>query len=186
MRLDIHNTQIQWQKAVKHGTMLAKPSCLVIIDRLISQKLLLETLEGEERLGDRAVICVGPFQDAWQQTAKKMLAKYDVTDITNDGWMVCSPRPGNEALAVEITKEFYYEGQVMWHVEDMGAANDSSEDAFHVRALWGVQRGLAPHQHTVQYGTIGDWVLRSPTDPNDVWIVKEKIFKNTYKVAADV
>lgn len=184
MRLDTTHPDLPWVQVVKHGTMLAKPSCLVVTDTLITKKLLLETLEGEEKLGLNAVICVGPFQDAWQQTASKMLAKYDVTDITGDGWMVCTPKPDNSVYGIEITEDFYFEGEVMWHIEDIGGEWNAQDRAFHIRALWGTNRGLPPNQHTVQYGHIGDWVLRSPHDPKDVWIVKEKIFRNTYRIKA--
>lgn len=178
MRFNPSHPNVPWVKAIKHGVMFAKSSCLVVTDPLVSKKLLLETLEGEERLGENAVICVGPFQDAWQQTASKMLSKYDVVDINKEGWLVCNPKPGNSVSAVQITYEFYFDGEGMWSSHNMHDMNDVGDQAFHVLAQWGTKRG----NDTVQCGTVGDWVLRSLDDPNDIWIVREVIFKNTYKV----
>jgi hypothetical protein len=38
----------------------------------------------------------------WQQTAKKLLAKYAVTEIDSDGWMVCVTKPENSVEFYEV------------------------------------------------------------------------------------
>ena len=36
---------------------------------------------------------------------KKLLQKYNVIQIDNEGWMVCEPRPDNSVNCVEITEK---------------------------------------------------------------------------------
>jgi hypothetical protein len=94
-----------WRIASKTATLRAKPLINLLVDRSVSSKFLVDTLEGQEPLGDGSVICIGGAGDAWQQMPKKLLQKYDVTQIDTDGWMVCTPKPDNAVNCLEMTKE---------------------------------------------------------------------------------
>lgn len=74
-----------WQIATKTKPIKAKPLINLLVDRSIVNKFLIDTLEGREPLGDGVVICIGESMDAWQQMPKKLLAKYEVKGIDNDG-----------------------------------------------------------------------------------------------------
>ena len=90
----------------------------------------------------------------------KLLAKYTVSGITPDGWMVCEPRPDNAVSVVEIR------------------ATSDGDTEFYIIGQWGEDSDEGPRQ----YGTVGDFVCRSRLDPSDVWIVRRKIFLNTYNI----
>lgn len=90
----------------------------------------------------------------------KLLQKYTVVDITEDGWLVCEPKPENEVWATE-----YIEG----------------EGKFSIFAQWGEK--MADGQY-IQTGDVGDYILRSKTDPNDYWIVRKSLFDSIYNKIA--
>lgn len=148
-----------WKIASKTRPIRAKPLINLLVDRTVASKFLVDTLEGKEPLGDGVVICVGEAGDAWQQMPNKLLAKYKVVSIDVDGWMVCEPLPDNAVDVVEIT-----------------AAQCDSE-GFYIIGQWGATIG---EEKNVQQGVAGDFVCRSRTDQNDVWIVKKSLFLNTY------
>lgn len=158
MKLAIEN--LEWTTARKVQSVRAKPLINVMVDRSVMNKFLLDTLEGNEVLGDGSVVCIGAAGDAWQQMPAKLLAKYNVTSIDNDGWMVCDPKPDNLINVCEIT------------------GNLVSEDEFYILGHFGEQYrdGLR------QYGSIGDFVGQNRDDASDVWIIRRKIFLNTYQI----
>lgn len=161
MRIDIRNIN-KWNVAKKTRPIKAKPLINLLIDRSVTNKFLLDTLEGNEVLGDGSVVCVGEAGDAWQQMPKKLLAKYDVTAIDNDGWLVCVPKPDNSVNVVEVTKDM-----------------TSIDGEFTIIGLWGATiNGVT----NVQSGEVGDFICQSKTDPVDIWIVKRKLFLNTYNI----
>ena len=144
-----------WRVAKKTKNLRAKPLISVMVDKSITSKFLLDTLEGKETLGDGAVICIGEANDAWQQMPKKLLGKYDVIEIDDDGWMVCQPKPDNSVNCFEVAEEnFYIIGQ------------------------W----GEATEEGPVQRGVSGDFICQNREEPEDVWIVARKIFTNTYNI----
>lgn len=163
MRIDTKNLT-GWNICKKTRPIKAKPLINLLVDRSVTSKFLVETLEGNEPLGDGAVICVGEAGDAWQQMPKKLLYKYDVTSIDNDGWMVCTPKPDNSAYVVEVT-------------ETMAGTSGS----FTIIGLWGA---TVDGEENVQKGVVGDFILQNRTDPIDIWIVKRKLFLNTYNIMA--
>lgn len=182
IRLDLDNCQ-RWRVATKTKSIRAKPLISIMVDRSVLSKFLIDTLEGKEPLGDGTVICIGEFNDAWQQTPKKLLQKYDVTSIDNDGWMVCDPKPDNEVECHEIGP---------WELEPpiypsakhalLNPLESSSwkDKPFYVVGLWG--ETLPNGTKNVQRGVAGDFVCRSCTDPTDIWVVQRKIFLNTYAI----
>ena len=160
----------KWCIAEKVRPIKAKPSICVITDRLIIQKFLLDTLEGKEPMGDgNAVICIGEAMDVWQTSPQRLLQKYDVTGIDFNGWMICTPKPGNAVKAVEVTAEAF-----PGIMEQFGTPGQ-----FTITGLYGE---IVDGEVNVQKGSIGDFILQSLTDPADHWIVKRKIFLNTYVI----
>jgi len=150
---------LNWQVAKKTKNVKAKPLISIMVDKSVTSKFLVDTLEGKEPLGDGAIICIGESNDIWQQMPAKLLQKYNVIEIDNDGWMVCEPRPDNSVNCYEVTKS-----QV--------------EDKFYIVGLWGekTEEGL------IQRGEVGDFICQNREEPTDVWIVKRKIFINTYNI----
>lgn len=153
------NLITNWKIASKTRPIKAKPLVSILVDRSVTNKFLVDTLEGKEPLGDGAVICVGEAGDTWQQMPKKLLAKYRVASIDKDGWMDCEPLPDNAVDCVEVT-----DGQT-----DIGG--------FYIIGQWGETVG---EETNVQRGVAGDFICRNQTDQTDVWIVRRKLFLNTY------
>lgn len=128
----------------------------MIVDRTVTSKFLVDTLEGKETLGDGVVICVGEAGDAWQQMPNKLLKKYFVKDVDKDGWMICEPLPDNAVDCVEVLDE-----------------------KFSIIGLFGQ---TVNGETNVQTGVAGDFICRNRTDHKDVWIVNRKMFLNTYVI----
>jgi hypothetical protein len=158
------STLMGWKIASKTRPVKAKPLINLLVDRTVTSKFLVDTLEGKEPLGDGVVICLGEAGDAWQQMPNKLLQKYDVTAIDNDGWMLCTPKPDNAVECVEVTNDM------------IGGAQGSE---FSIIGQWGATIGT---QKNVQKGTGGDFLCRNRTDPTDVWVVRRKLFLNTYVI----
>ena len=150
---------VNWQIAKKTKSIKAKPLLSIMVDRSVLSKFLVDTIEGKENLGDGAVICLGDSNDVWQQMPKKLLQKYSVIEIDEDGWMICEPRPDNSVECFEIDKSFV------------------GKDLF-IEAQWGEVSGDVNIQRT----EIGDYICRNRQEKADVWIVKRKIFINTYNI----
>lgn len=147
-----------WKRAKKTKGLRAKPMINLMVDRTVVNKFLLDTLEGREPLGENAMFCIGEAGDAWQQTPKALLKKYDVVDVDNDGWMVCTPKPDNEVQ--------FYEAPI-------GCL---------ITGHWGETIDGVPNQ---QWCKEGDFVLRNPEDTTDQWVVQRKLFLNTYSVLGE-
>jgi hypothetical protein len=161
MRIETKNIT-NWGTGKKTRPIKAKPLLNLLVDRSVTSKFLLDTLEGNEPLGDGAVVCVGEAGDAWQQMPKKLLAKYDVTAIDTDGWTVCTPKPDNVVNVVEVN-----------------ASQCAVDGKFTIIGLWGA---TVDGEKNVQKGEAGDFICQNQTDLSDVWIVKRKLFLNTYNI----
>jgi len=155
------NLITNWKIASKTRPIKAKPLVSILVDRSVTNKFLVDTLEGKEPLGDGVVICVGEAGDTWQQMPKKLLQKYWVASLDKDGWMDCEPLPDNAVDCVEVTA-----GQT-----DIGG--------FYIIGQWGETVG---EEKNVQRGAAGDFICRNQTDHTDVWIVRRKLFLNTYNI----
>lgn len=94
---------LSFKTATKTKSIQAKPLSSVVSDKNILTKFLLDTLEGKQAIqgSGQTVVCLGVGGDVWQQKASKLLQKYTVVDITEDGWLVCEPKPENEVWATE-------------------------------------------------------------------------------------
>jgi hypothetical protein len=160
MRID--TTKItNWKIASKTRPIKAKPLVSLMVDRTVTSKFLMDTLEGHEPLGDGVVICVGEAGDAWQQMPKKLLQKYAVKGIDKDGWMECEPLPDNVVNVIEVDGGLTALGK------------------FSIIGQWGA---TVNGEKNVQIGEHGDFICQNQTDPTDVWIVKRKLFLNTYVI----
>lgn len=153
---------ILWGLAKKTKAIRAKPLISIMVDASVLSKFLVDTLEGKEPLGDGVVICIGDSNDAWQQMPNKLLAKYNVTGISVDGWMICEPKPDNAVDVFEVR------------------ATEDGDTEFYIIGQWGEESEEGPRQ----YGQQGDFVCRNRTDPTDVWVVRRKIFLNTYNIVS--
>lgn len=152
----------KWQTARKTKGLRAKHSTAVISDLSLLDKLLVQTIEGEIQMRV-AMICIGAAGEAWQQSSVKLLEKYTIEEVTIDGWLICVPKPGAAPIScVQIIR------------------SDFVGDQFYIVGLWG--KTLADGTSNAQVGKVGDYVCRSATDQNDVWIVEQSIFENTYEV----
>jgi hypothetical protein len=139
--------------AKKTKGVRAKPIVNLIVDRTVLNKFLVDTLEAREPVSADAIMCIGECNDAWQQTASSLLKKYTVESIDPDGWMVCTPKPDASVEFFEATADCY------------------------VRGLWGQTIDGVPN---LQRAAAGDAVVRSRSDPTDMWVVARKIWRNTY------
>ena len=167
MRID--TTKItSWRIASKTRPIKAKPLINLLVDRTVASKFLVDTLEGKEPLGDGVVICVGEGGDAWQQMPKKLLGKYSVVAIDNDGWMVCNPLPDNAVNCFEVIDL----------ATDAGTGS-TQPLPFTIVGQWGA---TVNGEKNVQTGVVGDFICQNRTDPTDVWRVARKLFLNTYVI----
>lgn len=160
--------QLLWTQASKTRSIIAKPLCDLITDPSIVSKLLLSTLEGTQELGyskSDTMVCVGVNDDFWQQDKNKLLAKYTIVNFTKDGWAVCMPKPDNIVDAVQIQKEWLQ-------------LSGQTDNKFEILAQWGTP---CESGGFVQTGEGGDYICRNVNDHSDIWIVKQFIFRSTYR-----
>lgn len=143
-----------WRRAKKTKGLKAKPLITLIVDKAVVNKFLIDTLEGREPIDSANMFCIGETGDAWQQTAKALLKKYDIVSIDADGWMNCLPKPENEVEFFEVTKK---EGYIV--------------------GLWGAE--IDGHKN-LQAFVKGDFVCRQPHEHADQWVVRRNLFQNTY------
>jgi len=173
----------EWSSATKTKAIFARAVNTLVLD-LVSfrEKFLLQTLEGNQIVEPGKVICMGQSRvDPWQVDAKHLFARYNVVDITPDGWLVCEPKPGVFHKAYQVTKE-----ALKYCVFDPGDYHEI--DHFRIWAKEGQGHKCYPHQGTQglgepeyeQMGKLGDWILMSNSDPADVWIVRKDLFNATY------
>jgi len=164
-----------WQVAKKTKGIKAKPSISIMVDKSVTSKFLIDTLEGKEPLGDGAVICIGESNDIWQQMPKNLIKKYTVVDVDKDGWMICEPRPDNSVNCVEITNTLTtYDKD--WYAHEQ----------FFIIGEWGETLQLTPDKEvSIQKADIGDFICQNRENPSDIWIVKRKIFINTYNIISN-
>jgi hypothetical protein len=150
-----------WLRARKTKPIRAKLLRDVLRADEVIHKFMLQTLEGHQAVRDvpGTMICIGAAADfdVWQQERKKLFAKYNITDIDDNGWLLCEPKPDAEVDCYEVL----------------------ATEPFEIRALFGTTQ---PDGSFRQTGQPGDFVCRSRSDPNDMWIVARRVFFNTYEV----
>lgn len=153
----------QMKKATKTKAIRAMAMHVLFSNTRVLEKFLLNTLEGTQIPRANSMLCVGDAGEVWQQAKTKLFAKYTITDVDENGWLICTPKPDNEVLAVEVTPDL------------CGPAG------FTLIGQWGEERTLRDKQVFLQYGEPGDFVCQSLTDLNDRWIVRRGLFLSTYE-----
>ena len=152
---------ITWATARKTGHLLAKHSSAVLETRLRAHgSASLDTLEGPQTIIADSMICLTePSGEVWQQTSTALLRKYDIIDISADGWLVCRPKPEGAVEYFEITAEL-------------------AGGAKYLQGQWGsVVDGVGTNLQTFK---IGDRVCRQPHDHTDQWVVAQHAFLRDY------
>ncbi len=158
---------LEYSIATKTKPIRAKHISCLLVDKSVLTKFLIEALEGKEPLSGNSVICLGDAGDIWQQAPNKLLGKYSVSEITEDGWMVCQPKDGNECLVYKSIPSY-----------------DESSLGFSIVGLYGEARELDGQKVHLQFGLHGDYILGSKEDKNDRWIVRASLFEQTYEIKA--
>ena len=112
-----------------------------------------KTLEGEEQVEAGHYLCRGEAGDIWPQAEKDLTRRYTATGIVDaDGWQKYQPNPDAEGvMATQI------------------------DHPFTVETSWGTLSGKP-----------GDYLLKNWRDrdivyPEDVWIVDQTLFQQTYE-----
>lgn len=157
---------LKWSIAKKTKPLRAKPMVTLLVDKSVATKFLIDTLEGREPIGPDAMFCIGEGGDAWQQTPSKLLKKYDVTDIDTDGWMVCTPKSENSVEFFVVTREWLQLNAP--HIPDGYG---------YVVGTWGE---TIDGNVNLQKFFAGDAIVRNREDTIDQWVVRRKIWNNSY------
>ena len=168
----IDTTQLTWGLASKTKSLKAKHLSSLLVDPRVISRFLVETLEGKEQLNPNSMICIGDASDAWQQSPTKLLAKYDLKDIDSDGWYLFAPKPGNNSNCHEVT-----DADVINCLQIPKLREKPGQPDFAIIGQYGEKTDYG----LMQYGHLGDFILRDPNNPKDCWIVMRKIFLNTYE-----
>lgn len=150
---------LTFKVAKKTKGLRAKPMVTLLVDRTVMSKFLVDTLEAKEPVHADAMFCIGESNDAWQQSAKKLLSKYTVDAIDPEGWMVCNPKMENsvEFSQTQVGEGFGHGG---W-----------------IQGNWGETIEGMPN---LQRYKSGDFIVRNREDHTDTWVVDQKIFINSY------
>jgi len=155
--MNLLNTQsLTYKVGRKTKGLRAKPIVTLLVDRTVMAKFLVDTLEAKEPVHADAMFCIGESNDAWQQSAKKLLAKYTVEAIDSDGWMICYPKKENSVEFSQLPDTTY---------------------GGYIQGNWGETVEDMPN---LQRYKPGDFVVRNREDHTDTWIVDKKIFLNSY------
>ena len=151
----LDTTTLTFKVAKKTKGLRAKPMVTLLVDRTVMSKFLVDTLEAKEPVHADAMFCIGESNDAWQQSAKKLLIKYTVDAIDPEGWMVCNPKMENSVEFCQV--------------------NDTTG---YIQGNWGeAVFGLGSN---LQRYKSGDFIVRNREDHTDTWVVDQKIFLNSY------
>ena len=121
--------------------------------KTVEQDQTVQTLEGQVSVTAGALLCRGFGGELWPQKPAEVEKKYVPTDeVDADGWRKYVPRP-----------------------DAAGVMAAQVNHAFSVSAPWGQLSGKA-----------GDFVIKNIRDrdvayPDDVWIVDQTLFQQTYE-----
>jgi hypothetical protein len=118
------------------------------------------TLEGSQDLVDKSLmmVCRGVNGELWQQPLDRIKKVYDVPsnyDFTR--WNHCPAKPNAPEVEFMVNMEFT-----------------------HIRGKWGSNHPV--FGENIQTCEIGDMICRSLEDPDDMWVVRRKLFNATYSV----
>ncbi|MFO1002342.1 MAG: PGDYG domain-containing protein [Planctomycetaceae bacterium] len=118
----------------------------------------MKTLEGEEQVEAGHYLCRGEEGDIWPQTEKDLTRRYQAVDeVDADGWRKYQPNPDAEgAMAMQI------------------------HHPFSVKTSWGTLSGK-PGDYLLK-----NWHDRDTAHPEDVLIVDQTLFQQTYESVVSV
>lgn len=170
----IDTTQLSnWRIAVKCRPIKTRPvNDIIDTHSLVFKKLLLQTLEGNISLRADAIFCIGEAGDVWMQSIDKLEKKYTAVDRDNQGWIEYQPKPENETDVIEVTPSLI-----------PTPPDQETDGEFYIIGQWGENIIFQTHaEKNVQRGEIGDFICRNRTDHSDVWIVRRRLFLNTYAI----
>lgn len=152
-----------WRKASKTVPLLARPMS-ELIDPTFSHLFRLNTLEGVAQIDAGAMLCLGAEGEAWQQSLTNIQKKYSLELVLTSGpyanWLRYVPKDGNIV-------EFFVVDEEDPHAE------------LFVQGLWGETVDEIPN---LQRCSNLDVVCRNPADTRDVWVVRRRLFNNTYSI----
>ena len=157
-----------WFTASKTKPIRAKLLTSVFADIACAEHFKIITLEGDESVGAPNLLCIGEGGEPWQQTKKALLKKYTITDISDDGWMICTPKPENSVEFFVVTYEDIQEVLTSELFELSG-----------IIGQWGAEVGELKN---VQFLSVGDTICRQPHDHSDQWVVRKALWESTYTV----
>jgi hypothetical protein len=159
--LDLSTLASLWVSASKTKPMRVKHVSALLSDLDVAAHIFVRTLEGDQAIQKNSFVCIGMAGEMWQQGSANLFKRYNLVSCDENGWWTAVPKDGNVVDAMKITDAVANGGE------------------FSVRGLWGVQ---ADDGTFYQTGKVGDWVLRSRENPDDVWIVRGDVFDATYEV----
>ena len=124
--------------------------------KLLESAQTVKTLEGDLEVAAGSYLCRGEAREVWPQGEKELNRRYTATDeVDADGWRKYAPHPDAQGvMAMQI------------------------DHPFEVQAKWGKFTGKK-----------GDFLAKNYTDrevefPEDVWIVDQTLFGQTYQAVA--
>ena len=121
--------------------------------RRLDREETIKTLEGDEQVPAGNYLCRGEAGDLWPQTEQRLLAKYDLTDESDDqGWQRCNPKP-----------------------DAAGVMAAQIPHSFQVVAQWGTLTGK-PNDYLIKNHEDANTPY-----PTDIWIVDQTLFDATYE-----
>ncbi|HCX24428.1 MAG TPA: hypothetical protein DHN29_21090 [Cytophagales bacterium] len=150
-----------FKRGIKNKPIRVKPITEVFRDHSVIDKFLMKTLEGKEEIDHTNMMCMGAIDDPWQQPLKNVKKNYDFDTIDKNGWIIFEPKPDAPRNVFQVTETMVREG-----------------NSFEVVALWGEERDGEFYQK----GVVGDYIANMPDNPDDVYIIAEKVFKATYTI----
>lgn len=157
----------RWINVQKTATMLAKHITALLSSDIDPELLKVRTLEGDAQLKANCMLCKGIQGELWPQSSTKILERYDLISVREDGWLVFAPKKSN-TLGCLVTSDLLPDG----------------ETKFCIHTLWGSPAAtMNPDDPPkfLQEGKVGDYILTDGT-PGNYWVIDYKVFCETYSV----
>eukprot|EP01116_Phalansterium_solitarium_P022610 TRINITY_DN7530_c0_g1_i1.p2 TRINITY_DN7530_c0_g1~~TRINITY_DN7530_c0_g1_i1.p2 ORF type:complete len:162 (-),score=9.67 TRINITY_DN7530_c0_g1_i1:7-492(-) len=144
----------KFRPARKVAGVRAVRVCRAVELGLVSRDLKVQTLEGVVVATPTAMLCYGSANEPWLQSEEKLLQKY-------------APAPGTAFSQVEVELTTFVPKP---DAQAVLAAQHEGQTTIAVQSQWGVLTGQPL-----------DYVVYSPGNPSDVWIVAHDVFEQTYQ-----
>ena len=93
-----------------------------------------------------------------------------------------TPKPDNAVNVLEVTKEWLKDAALNAGLSiPFADSRTYNMGDFCISGQWGDDK-YPEVGHNIQWGSAGDFICQNRTDPTDVWVVRRKLFLNTYVV----